>query len=125
VPLLAKLSLVAAAAALLIVAAASQGAPLRSGLYGLVLMGPIRPVCSADDSCDAPAQVTLVFTRGGAITRARSARDGRYRAPLAPGYYTVRTAERIGLGKGVSPRKVHVRIGHWDRLVFHIDTGIR
>jgi hypothetical protein len=110
---------------LLLATGPGLGATQRSGLYGVVLKGPVKPVCRADQPCDVPAQVTLVFSRAGRITRTRSARDGRYRAGLEPGIYAVRTVERIGIGRGLSPRRVHVRAGHWDRLVFHIDTGIR
>ena len=100
----------------------------RSGLYGLVMAGPIRPVCKVDEPCDAPAQVTLVFSRldtGREAARTRSTKDGRYRVALPRGYYAVRTVEKIGIRRDISPRRVHVRRGHFDRLVFHIDTGIR
>jgi hypothetical protein len=97
-----------------------------SGLYGLVTRGPIAPVCRQDEPCEAPAEVTLVFVRPGhAATRIRSSANGRYRATLAPGYYTVRTLERIGIARRIRPAAVHVRPGHVDRIDFAIDTGIR
>ncbi len=108
-----------------------------SGLHGFVHEGPTAPVCRADDPCTAPARVTLVFRRaairdGRLVPLAhvrpagvRSDVTGRYRAVLAPGYYTVATAERVGIGRSLTPHAVHVRRGHLDRLDFEIDTGIR
>jgi hypothetical protein len=96
-----------------------------SGFHGIVTKGPIVPVCRADAPCDAPVEVTLVFHRAGHTYRVRSGRDGRYRIVLAPGYYTVATLERIGIGRNITPRAVHVRRAHVDRLDFSIDTGIR
>jgi hypothetical protein len=96
-----------------------------SGLQGFVHKGPTMPVCRAGASCTAPAQVTLLFRRVGHTYRTRSSADGRYRIVLAPGYYTVTTAERIGIARNIRPRAVHVRRAHVDRLDFSIDTGIR
>jgi hypothetical protein len=83
------------------------------------------PVCRVDFPCDAPAQVTLVFTRAGTIVgRARSDAAGHYRVAITAGYYTVTTQPRVGFGV-MRPANVHVRAGHFDRLNFFIDTGIR
>ena len=119
-----KLILAALVAALALGPAASP-ATLRSGLYGVVRKGPIMPVCRTDVPCDAPAQVTLVFTRAGnVVARAKSDAEGRYRVAILAGYYAVRTQPRIGFG-AMRPTNVHVRAGHFDRLNFSIDTGIR
>jgi hypothetical protein len=96
-----------------------------SGFQGIVTKGPIVPVCRAGTPCDAPVQVTLLFHRAGHTYRTRSGRNGRYRILLAPGYYAVTTLERIGIGRNVKPRTVHVTRAHVDRLDFSIDTGIR
>jgi hypothetical protein len=98
---------------------------LVSGLHGTVTKGPTTPVCREGVPCSAPAQVTLLFQRAGRTTRVRSTAAGRYRAILTPGYYTVRTVERIGIRPNIRPQRVHVRAGHVDRLDFSIDTGIR
>ena len=113
------------AAAVLAAPAATASLP-QSGLYGVVRKGPITPVCRIGQPCDAPAQVTLVFSRAGRdVSRTRSGADGRYRVVLTPGYYAVRTVERIGVARNIRPRNVHVRAGHFDQLDFSIDTGIR
>jgi hypothetical protein len=114
-----------ALAAAALVPAASASLP-PNGLYGIVKKGPITPVCRQGVPCDAPVQVTLVFSRSGSdVGSARSSMDGRYRIRLPAGYYAVRTLERIGIDHAIRPRNVHVRSGHVDRLDFSIDTGIR
>jgi hypothetical protein len=100
-------------------------AVLASGLQGTITKGPTMPVCREGQPCSAPAQVTLLFRRADHVYRTRSAANGRYRITLAPGYYTVSTAERIGILPNLRPRAIHVRPGHVDRLDFSIDTGIR
>jgi hypothetical protein len=115
---------VAGAAAVLATSAAA--ATPTSGLFGVVTKGPITPVCRQGVPCDAPAEVTLVFSRAGRETgHVRSTASGRYRIALPPGYYAVRTLERIGITPNIRPRNVHVRVSHFDRLDFTIDTGIR
>jgi hypothetical protein len=104
----------------------SLAVPPHSGLYGTVRKGPVMPVCRIGVPCDAPAQVTLVFSRNGReIGRTRSTAAGAYRIALPAGYYAVRTLERIGIARNIRPANVHVRAGHFDRLAFFIDTGIR
>jgi hypothetical protein len=98
---------------------------LTSGFHGTVLKGPTRPVCRAGEPCSAPAQVTLVFRRVTRIYRVRTTAAGTYRIALSAGYYTVSTAERIGITRMIRPQRVHVRAGHNDKLDFLIDTGIR
>jgi hypothetical protein len=106
-------------------------AVLVSGLHGTVTKGPTMPVCRVGQSCSAPVQATLLFRRTtatgspGRTYRTRSGPDGGYRITLIPGYYTVSTAERIGIIPNIRPRAVHVRVGHVDLLDFSIDTGIR
>lgn len=114
-----------AAIAAAVVASLAAAAPPTGGFRGIVFKGPIRPVCSIDEPCDAPTSVTLLFSRAGRTTAARSASDGRYRALLAAGIYTVTTKERIGIRRNIWPHYVKARSGHVDRLDFFIDTGIR
>src|SRR3954454_16316849 len=96
-----------------------------TGLHGTVSKGPTTPVCRVGTPCSAPAQVTLLFQRAGRTTRVHTTATGTYTARLAPGYYTVKTVERIGITPNIRPQRVHVRAGHLDRLDFRIDTGIR
>jgi hypothetical protein len=91
------------------------------------------PVCQQGVPCDAPAQLTLVFTRttssgdstGTTPVSVRSDKNGHYRIALVPGYYAVAATKKVGTTKVPKPHAVHVRKGHWDRMTFSFDTGIR
>ena len=116
------LALLAVASGLAV--SASAAVP-RSGLYGTVRRGPIAPVCQVGVPCDAPAPgITLTFSKAGLVRKTRTDARGAYRILLPPGIYAVRTSARP-FGETPRPRRVHVRVGHIDRLVFAIDTGIR
>ena len=84
---------------------------VASGLHGIVMKGPTQPVCRTGP---APR-----------LYRTRSTATGAYRITLPAGYYTVTTAEKIGITRNLRPQRVHVRAAHQDALNFHIDTGIR
>jgi hypothetical protein len=111
---------------LVVSGSAATGASSPSGLHGLVLRGPVRPVCSETEPCDTPAAgVTLVFSRaGGIVARTRTGPEGRFRVVLRPGRYAVRTT-RSGFERIVQPGTVTVPAGPSARIVFRIDTGIR
>jgi hypothetical protein len=129
-----RLGASAAVALALLAPTAVSGGSTGSGLYGTVRKGPIMPVCSVDKPCDAPAQVTLVFTKtspDGTVLQPthkrvfRSTELGKYKVALDPGYYSVRSTVKIGLTKAPKPHEVHVRAGHWDKINLFFDTGIR
>jgi hypothetical protein len=105
---------------------AASSAP-RGGLYGVVMRGPTMPVCMVGKPCSAPAKgVVLVFVRAGRVAaRVTTALDGRYRVVLAGGAYSVRTAVRTTIGRGLEPRTVAVPRNRFARLDFLLDTGIR
>lgn len=116
--------------ALLAGVCASAAAPareqaLRSGLTGVVMRGPITPVCQEGVPCEAPARVTLVFSRPGhQAARVRTCADGSYRIRLLPGRYAVRTTEPA-FERRVEPARVTVLRGRFARADFRIETGIR
>jgi hypothetical protein len=108
---------------------APQGAAATSrGLYGVVMRGPTKPVCSSEESCTEPAaHVRLRFVRNGAAVSATTTdADGRYRIRLAQGLYLVRVAGSPAgrIGSRITPAKVRVR-AVWRHQDFDIDTGIR
>lgn len=112
----------------LLLAIPTASAVPTSGLRGLVKKGPITPVCSAGRPCSARApNVTLVFSRRGFITvRATTDGKGKYRVTLRPGAYTVQVkASAMPIGRGLSPRIVHVIASEYSRQDFMLDTGIR
>ena len=112
------------------VAVSSAGAATNpSGLRGIVMRGPIAPVCVAGQPCSKPAKdVTLVFVRNGKVARRTTTNDqGRYRVALAPGRYAVRltAGQKLTIGRGLEPTHVRVVANRFRRVDFSIDTGIR
>jgi hypothetical protein len=99
---------------------------LASGLRGVVMRGPTKPICRDTEPCEAPAAgVVLRFARSGTVVaRVRTNRAGTYRVLLRPGRYTVTTPQR-GIGTGLTPRVVRVPAGRIARVDFHLDTGIQ
>jgi hypothetical protein len=124
------LAALAALAAVVAVSAASAQMS-SSGLRGIVMRGPISPVCAVEQRCDAPAKdVTLVFSRNGEVVRRTKTNDkGHYRVALVPGLYAVtlgqaqRQMQRIS--GGLEPTHVRVLANRFRRIDFSIDTGIR
>ena len=114
-----------AALATLGLGVAGSAAVSSTGLRGVVSRSPISPVCTAEDSCSAPAPHTQVaFFRSGARVTTRTDGSGRYRVILAPGWWRVR-ATPARMGTAISPERVRV-FGKRIRIVdFDIDTGIR
>jgi hypothetical protein len=105
--------------------AAPAGGVTGSGLYGVVMRGPITPVCVAEQPCSKPAVgVTLSFIRGARVKSVITNALGRYRVALVPGTYAVRTGSGITIGRGLEPRTAIVPAA-WKRQGFSIDTGIR
>jgi hypothetical protein len=95
-------------------------------LSGVVMRGPIAPVCRSGMPCNEPAVgAIIVFSRAGrAAVRVRVGAHGRYSVRLAPGVYGVRQEPPPKIGFGLRPDRVVVtRAG--GRANFFIDTGIR
>ena len=107
-------------------AGAATPTRLTSGLRGVVMRGPVRPVCDDSKPCDEPAPgVVLRFKRDGrVVARVTTGSGGRYRVLLRPGRYAVSTPNGRPVG-GLSPRLVRVPSGRVARVNFHIDTGIQ
>ena len=109
-----------------VVALASSLALLLGSLHGIVMRGPIMPVCMVGKPCDAPAaNLRLRFTRAGTSVIVRTDATGHYRVRLAAGIWAVSTAKPQTIGGGVEPRSVRVRAGRDARVDLHVDTGIR
>jgi hypothetical protein len=119
---------VAVAALGLAGAAADVATPARisSGLHGVVMRGPTRPVCVEDQPCEATAPgIVLQFRRAQrVVAQVRTDRLGMYIVRLPAGVYSVTTI-RVTVGVGLTPRVVRVPIGRLARADFHLDTGIQ
>ena len=123
-----KVVITALSLALVIVAGAgAQATAVSSGLRGVVVRGPIAPVCVAEDPCTAPARnVTLLFSRNGRTVGHTVTDDaGRYRLRLPAGVYAVRRPGSPGIGRGIEPNRARVYGRRFVRVDFSIDTGIR
>jgi hypothetical protein len=107
---------------------AGAATPLRltSGLRGVVMRGPTKPVCSDAEPCEEPAVgIVLRFKQANRIAaRVTTGSAGGYRVKLRPGRYAVSTPNR-GPGTGLTPRFVRVPTGRVARVDFHLDTGIQ
>jgi hypothetical protein len=118
---------IAFGAVALLAAGSAQATGIRSGLHGVVMRGPISPVCVAEQPCDEPARnVTLLFSRNSHVVgRAVTNSEGRYRVRLPAGVYSVRRPGAVTIGRGLEPDRARVRSGRFMRVDFSIDTGIR
>ena len=97
-----------------------------SGLRGVVMRGPTKPVCREGEPCEEPAPgVVLRFSQySRVVARAKTGPSGGFRVRLRPGRYAVTTAQR-SVGSGLTPRFARVRAGRFVRVDFHLDTGIQ
>jgi hypothetical protein len=110
-----------------------SGAPdQRSGITGLIQLGPQCPVQTAEHPCaDKPAagsRVTVATqvpggpeTGGEVVARATANGGGTYRVTVAPGRYVVTT----DAGMSCQPMEAHVTADAFSTVDFHCDTGIR
>jgi hypothetical protein len=108
-------------------AGAAASTTLTSGLRGVVMRGPTKPVCSVNEPCEEPAPgVVLRFKQGERlVARVKTGSAGGYRVTLRPGRYAVSTPNSSRPSTGLSPRLVRVPTGRVARVNFHIDTGIQ
>ncbi len=106
--------------------------PHRSGIVGMVHLGPQCAVDIGADACrDKPsAGSTVTVTRqhpvgNGAgeptVAQTTTDADGRYRVALRPGRYVV-TAHA---GMSCRPIEVRVATGTYSKVDLRCDTGIR
>jgi hypothetical protein len=100
---------------------------IDSGLTGVVLRGPIEPVCQVGASCDAPFAASFTVQQGGrAITTFRSDANGQFEVMLASGAYTVVPAPDAPVISPTSQGKpVVVGPQGLTTVRLEFDTGIR
>ena len=105
------------------VSSASGATTSRSGLRGMALVDPSKPVCSPGTPCSRPAPNTLLaFWRNGReVAHTRTDSRGSYRLALPPQKYGVTSGD----GAVVTPAQVTVAPGRYRRVTFKLDTGIR
>jgi hypothetical protein len=100
---------------------------VTTGLTGIVVRGPITPLCQSQVPCDAPFSATFsVEQNARRITGFRSDADGRFTVMLPPGVYRVVAGADAPIVSPPSQAKVVevLPVGLTEvRLDF--DTGIR
>jgi len=98
-----------------------------TGLQGTITRSPSRPVCFANDPCEAPLAGDFDVLRFDIVVATfHSAADGSYRVALAPGNYTVRPDPDVPIISPTSQtRTVTVEPGGWTRADLVFDTGIQ
>lgn len=107
-------------------AGAATPTVVKSGLRGVVMRGPIKPVCDVSNPCEEPAAglVLRFLQRGVVVARVKTGSRGGYRVTLRPGRYAVTTPNRRP-GMGLQPEVVRVPKGRVARVDFRLDTGIQ
>ena len=115
-----------AALALAFPLAGSAGSAHVSGLHGVVMRGPTKPVCREGEPCMEPAKgLLLQFRRGGTVVaQVKTTQGGTYRIRLRRGRYAV-TTPNLRPWQDLTPHAVRVPRGRISRVDFHFDTGIQ
>jgi len=98
-----------------------------TGLCGVVLRGPITPVCNAIDPCDAPFSAGFQLKKDGVqVSAFRSGSDGCFAVQVPSGTYeVVPDADAPILFPESQTRSVDVRADGWTQVELTFDTGIR
>src|SRR5262245_58203280 len=116
-------------AALLSTPACSSMSPSpTTGLTGVVLRGPVTPVCRVDVPCDAPFSATFTVQKSGQrVVQFQSDASGRFTVFLAPGpYMIVPGADAPIISPSIQSKIVTVLDnGALTAVQLMFDTGIR
>jgi hypothetical protein len=99
---------------------------LDSGIEGHIEIRPVRSVQRGGDANSAPYQATVTVLDGGGntVTTFTSDEQGNFRAPLAPGTYTLRP-ESTARYPRASTRSVVVAPRAFTRVDIVYDSGRR
>ena len=106
---------------------AAPTAPAATGLIGIVVRGPVQPVCQVDVPCDAPFSASFtVQQRDRVVATFRSDSQGHFDVRLERGMYVVVPSPDAPI---ISPRtqtkEVVVGANGLTTVLLHFDTGIR
>lgn len=98
-----------------------------TGLEGQVLRGPITPVCTESNPCDAPFSAWFnVLKDDHQVGRFQSDAHGKFAIALDPGAYTVVPDSLAPLMQPQRQRQeVEVQREGITLVTLHFDTGIR
>ncbi len=112
------------------VAPGATGTPAvepKSGIKGLVTIGPTCPVEQPESPCpDRPYEATIqVLDEGGdVVAEVRSGADGRFEVEVPPGTYALHPVTAT-TPPSATDQVVEVRAGELTEVVVQFDSGIR
>jgi hypothetical protein len=100
---------------------------VTTGLTGVVVRGPITPVCQIDVPCDVPFSATFSVTQNARrITEFRSDRDGRFTVMLPAGVYRIiPRADAPIISPLVQAKMIEVLAVGLTQVRLEFDTGLR
>jgi hypothetical protein len=119
---------IAIATALSACASAAPSPSPTTGLTGVVMRGPVTPVCRVDVPCDAPFSATFTVEQGDRrIAQFQSDAAGQFTVYLKPGAYAiVPAADAPIIGASLQRKSVTVADNGMLTVVrLTFDTGIR
>jgi hypothetical protein len=104
----------------------TQSTP-ATGLSGIVVRGPITPVCQIDKPCDSPFSADFIVERNGRqVGQFRSDSAGLFTVWLSPGIYRIIPGSDAPLIVAASQaRQVEVGAVGLTNVRLEFDTGIR
>jgi hypothetical protein len=101
---------------------------LKTGLQGVVLRGPIQPVCRENEPCDdEPFAASFSVEQGGRVVSSfNSDAKGKFLVYLKPGLYTITPGNDAPiLFPEAQVKEVEVLAGELTSVTLSFDTGIR
>jgi hypothetical protein len=122
------LAMIAIATALSACASATPSPSPTTGLTGVVMRGPVTPVCRVDVPCDAPFSATFTVEQGDRrIAQFQSDAAGQFTVYLKPGAYTIVPAADAPIIGAAFQRKSVTVVDNGMLTVVRLtfDTGIR
>ena len=126
--MVAKGVLIVATAAVAACASAESSPSPTTGLTGVVMRGPVTPVCRVDLPCDAPFSATFTIEQDGRrVAQFQSDAAGQFTIYLKPGAYAiVPGADAPIIGASLQRKSVTVVDNGMLTVVrLTFDTGIR
>jgi len=100
---------------------------ISTGLTGVVLRGPIMPVCQTNVPCDAPFSASFTVQQSTVVVgRFQSDSQGHFEVKLPPGTYRiVPGADAPIISPGSQAKEVEVLPDSITTVQLEFDTGIR
>jgi hypothetical protein len=120
--------LIVTTAAIVACVSAGSSPSNTTGLTGVVMRGPVTPVCRVDVPCDAPFSATFMVEQNGRrVAQFQSDVAGQFTVSLKPGpYMVVPGADAPIIGASLQSKSVTVADnGMLTAVRLMFDTGIR